>query len=65
LELSKAAAHGLNKVLGDKHDKSREAKDLYRDFLSKKQVLMPASPSADSGARSMTGSPATGVRASN
>jgi hypothetical protein len=29
LELSKAAAHGLNKVLGDRHEKSREAKDLY------------------------------------
>jgi hypothetical protein len=44
LELSKAAAQGLNKVLGDKHEKSREAKDVYREFLSKKQVLLPASP---------------------
>ena len=51
LELSKAAAQGLNKVLGDKHDKSREAKDVYRDFLSKKQVLLPASPSADQSVR--------------
>ncbi len=40
LELSKAAAQGLNKVLGDKHEKSRDAKDVYRDFLSKKQVLL-------------------------
>ena len=44
LELSKAAAQGLNRVLGDKHEKSREAKDVYREFLSKKQVLLPASP---------------------
>jgi hypothetical protein len=66
LELSKAAAQGLNKVLGDKHDKSREAKDLYRDFLSKKQVLLPASPSADQCVRpsaATTSSPASSARA--
>ena len=63
LELSKAAAHGLNKVLGDKHEKSRDAKDVYRDFLSKKQVLMPASPLGGEGARasSAASSPASTV----
>jgi hypothetical protein len=69
LELSKAAAHGLNKVLGDQHDKSREAKNVYRGFLSKKQVLLPASPSADQGSRAgaaaaaAMGSPASSARA--
>jgi hypothetical protein len=57
LELSKAAAHGLNKVLGDKHEKSRDAKDLYRDFLSKKQVLLPPSPSSSFGGESIRDSP--------
>ena len=60
LELSKAAAQGLNKVLGDKHEKSREAKDVYREFLSKRQVLLPASPHGGEGSRagSVAGSPA-------
>jgi hypothetical protein len=49
--MSKAAAHGLNKVLGEKHDRSKEAKELYRQFLSKKQVLMPASPLIGEGLR--------------
>ena len=51
LELSKAACFGLNKVLGDKHEKSRDAKDVYRDYLSKKQVCMPPSPLGGEGAR--------------
>jgi hypothetical protein len=44
-------------VLGDKHDKSRDAKDVYRDFLSKKQVLLPSSPSASPGADGARDSP--------
>jgi len=68
LELSKAAAQGLNKVLGDKHEKSREAKDVYREFLSKRQVLLPPSPVVGEGLRagqiagSPIGSPAASAR---
>ena len=63
LELSKAAAQGLNKVLGDKHEKSRDAKDVYRDFLSKKQVLLPSSPSASPAAEGVRDSPHAGAAA--